>query len=321
MATAEQVKSLIKSHFSDDSERFYSIALQVAAHEARQGHTALAHDLRDIVDMERKKKGPRVISFPQDLKGLVLTEEPSTPLAAMVMPSTIRERLTRITHEYRQQEKLKSHGLKHRRKILLIGSPGTGKTMTAKVLAKELHLQLHTIQVDRLVTKFMGETSAKLRQIFDLIQQEHGVYLFDEFDAIGGDRSNDNDVGEMRRVLNAFLQFIEQDTSDSLIIAATNNPKLLDHALFRRFDDVLYYDNPDSDQRKSLISNVLGTFMAARFAWKQVLVDSAELSHAEIDHACRDAIKNAILADQNKIPATQLLVTLRERQGSHNGTA
>ncbi|MBN2684476.1 MAG: ATP-binding protein, partial [Pontiellaceae bacterium] len=244
----------------------------------------------------------------------------SIPLTAMVMPESIRERLKRITHEYRQQEKLKSHGLKHRRKILLIGSPGTGKTMTAKVMAKELHLQLHTIQVDRLVTKFMGETSAKLRQIFDLIQQEHGVYLFDEFDAIGGNRSNDNDVGEMRRVLNAFLQFIEQDTSDSLIIAATNNPKLLDHALFRRFDDVLYYDNPDDVQRKALISNVLGTFMATRFAWKQVLCESAELSHAEIDHACRDAIKNAILSDQNKISAAKLLITLRERQGSHTGT-
>jgi len=262
MATAEQIKSLIRSHFSDDMERFYGIALQVAAHEARQGHSALAHDIRDIIDTERRKKGPRVIPFPVDLKGLVLTEEPSIPLTSMVMPGNIRERLNRVVHEYRQQDKLKSHGLKHRRKILLIGPPGTGKTMTARVLAKELHLQLHTIQVDRLVTKFMGETSAKLRQIFDLIQQEHGVYLFDEFDAIGGNRSNDNDVGEMRRVLNAFLQFIEQDTSDSLIIAATNNPKLLDHALFRRFDDVLYYDNPETEQRKSLIANVLGTFMA-----------------------------------------------------------
>lgn len=320
MATAEQVKSLIKSHFSDDPERFYSIALQVAAHEARQGHSALAHDLRVIVDMERKKKVPRIISFPQNLKGLVLTEESSIPLASMVIPSNIRERLTRITHEYRQQDKLKSHGLKHRRKILLIGAPGTGKTMTAKVLANELHLQLNTIQVDRLVTKFMGETSAKLRQIFDLIQEELGVYLFDEFDAIGGDRSNDNDVGEMRRVLNAFLQFIEQDTSDSLIIAATNNPKLLDHALFRRFDDILYYEKPDNDQRKALIANVLGTFRAVRFAWKQVLLESEELSHAEIDHACRDAIKNAILSDRNKISATQLLVTLQERQGSHYGT-
>lgn len=320
MATAEQIKSLIRSRFSDDSERFYSIALQVAAHEARQGHTALAHDIRDIIDAERKKKGPRVISFPKNLQGLVLTEEPSTPLAALVTPIAIRDRLNRVVHEYRQQDKLKSHGLKHRRKILLIGPPGTGKTMSAMVLAKELHLQLHTIQVDRLVTKFMGETSAKLRQIFDLIQQEHGVYLFDEFDAIGGDRSIDNEVGEMRRVLNAFLQFIEQDTSDSLIIAATNNPKLLDRALFRRFDDVLYYDNPEIEERKTLIANVLGTFMASQFGWKQVLPESAGLSHAEIDHACRDAIKNAILANQNKISAKQLLVTIKERQGTRQTT-
>ncbi|WP_300674670.1 AAA family ATPase [Desulfoluna sp.] len=319
MATAEQIKSLVQSHFSDDMERFYSIALQVAAHEARQGHKALAHEIRNIIDSERKKKGPQVIAFPGAVKGLVLTEEPSTPFSAMVMTDEIENRLHRVVHEYRQQAKLKSHGLKHRRKILLIGPPGTGKTMTAKVLAKELHLQLHTIQVDRLVTKFMGETSAKLRQIFDMIQQNHGVYLFDEFDAIGGDRSSENDVGEMRRVLNAFLQFIEQDTSDSLVIAATNNPKLLDRALFRRFDDVLYYDNPDPAQRKDLIANVLGLFIETRFSWKQVLKESDGLSHGEVDYACRDAIKDAILSDRDKIKATQLLVTIRERQRVHGG--
>src|ERR1035437_1306602 len=137
----------------------------------------------------------------------------------------------------------------------------------------------------------MGETSAKLRQIFNLMQQEHGVYLFDEFDAIGGERSMDNDVGEMRRVLNAFLQFIEQDSSDSLIIAATNSPKILDRALFRRFDDVLYYELPLVADRKRLMQNVLGTYLAPKFSWKAVLAESDGLSHAEIDYACRDSIK------------------------------
>ena len=120
--------------------------------------------------------------------------------------------------------------------------------------------------------------------LFDLIQQEIGVYLFDEFDAIGGERSLDNDVGEMRRVLNAFLQFIEQDSSDSLIVAATNSPRLLDRALYRRFDDVLYYDAPDSDFRKVLIQNVLGSFLPGRLGWKTVLQASEGLSHAEIDY-------------------------------------
>ncbi|MBU4316220.1 MAG: ATP-binding protein [Proteobacteria bacterium] len=319
MATAEQLKSLIRSHLSDEPERFYSIALQVAAHEAKQGHIALAHDIRDIVDKARKTKGAVVLRFPKDMLGLVLSENPGIGKSALVIPSALQDRITRIIHEYRQQHKLKSHGLSHRRKILLIGPPGTGKTMTAKVLAHELRLPLHTIQVDRLVTKFMGETSAKLRQIFDLIQNEVGVYLFDEFDAIGGERSLENDVGEMRRVLNAFLQFIEQDASDSVVVAATNSPKLLDRALYRRFDDVIYYEQPSDEERKRLIENVLGTYMDARFAWKQVITASLELSHAEIDHACRDAIKNAILSDKTKVNATELLVMLEERRDAHRG--
>lgn len=174
-------------------------------------------------------------------------------------------------------------------------------------------------EVDRLVTKFMGETSAKLRQIFDLIQKEVGVYLFDEFDALGGERSLENDVGEMRRVLNAFLQFIEQDTSDSVIVAATNSPKLLDRALFRRFDDVMYYEQPSDEERKRLIKNVLGTYLGSRFSWKQVTTGSNGLSHAEIDQACRDTIKKAILSERTKVNATELLSALKERKAAHKG--
>lgn len=317
MATAEQIKLLIQSRFSKDAESFYTVALQVAAHEARKGHIEFANDIKDIIDKEKGKRSKQIIQFPKSLQGLVLSEESSTPLTAMVTPMSIQKRLTRIIHEYRQQQKLKSYGLQHRRKILLIGPPGTGKTMSAKVLARELDLQLNTIQVDRLVTKFMGETSAKLRQIFELIEEEHGVYLFDEFDAIGGDRSLDNEVGEMRRVLNAFLQFIEQDKSDSLIIAATNNPQILDRALFRRFDDVLYYQNPQEADRKQLIANVLGTFLAKRFQWKKVINASDNLSYAEITSACQDAIKNAILDDANSVSASQILITLKEKQATH----
>ncbi|MFT5472514.1 MAG: SpoVK/Ycf46/Vps4 family AAA+-type ATPase [Kiritimatiellia bacterium] len=319
MATAEQLKSLIRSHFGDEPERFYTLSLQVAAHEAKQGHAALAHDIRELIEMERKKTGPKVLHFPKDLKGLVLTEEPRVSRNMLVMGAALKRRVDQIIHEYRQQEKLKSHGLSHRRKILLVGPPGTGKTMTAKVLSHELHVPLHTVQVDRLVTKFMGETSAKLRQIFDLIKEEHGVYLFDEFDAIGGKRSMDNDVGEMRRVLNAFLQFIEQDTSDSIVIAATNNPTLLDHALFRRFDDVLYYLAPKESERRQLIANLLGTFLPSRFGWKSVLTKSSNLSHAEIALACNDAIKDAILSDKHEVSGKELCTLISNRQDVHSG--
>jgi len=317
MATADQIKSLIRSHISDDSERFYTLALQLAAHEAKQGHGALAHDIRKIVNKSRSiHGGNNLLKFPQNISGMVLSEKSDIPFSALVLPDILKDRVHRIIHEYRQQSKLKKHGLSNRRKILLSGPPGTGKTMTARVLAHELRLPLHTIQVDKLVTKFMGETSAKLRQIFNLISETQGVYLFDEFDAIGGDRSLDNDVGEMRRVLNALLQFIEQDVSDSLIIGATNNPALLDRALFRRFDDVIHYEVPDENGCRRLVENVLASFKGD-LKWKHILEKSIGLSHAEIDHACRDAIKDTILNDHSKVQTATLIRVLNERKQTH----
>ncbi len=316
MATADQIKSLIRSYSEEDRERFYSIALQVAAHEAKQGHATLAHEIRALVDNHKKRaqQGLKVAPFPQELKGLVVSDMPDIPLQSLVAPQATLERFRRTIKEFYQRGKLHKYGLSNRRRILLAGPPGTGKTMSARVLAHELKLPLYTVQVDRLVTKFMGETSAKLRQIFDIMEQKQGIYFFDEFDAIGGDRSMDNDVGEMRRVLNALLQFIEQDQSDSIIVAATNNPKLLDQALFRRFDDVLYYSLPDEEERKHLIEIIMGTFLASKFAWNKVLSSSADLSQAEIGSACRDAIKDAVLHDKSKVTASELISTLDQRK-------
>jgi SpoVK/Ycf46/Vps4 family AAA+-type ATPase len=319
VATAEQLKSLIKAGFSDDRERLFTSALQVAAHEAGSGHGELAHDIRAIVDRARREQGAAVIQFPRDMQGLVLAEEPELGKATLVMRTEQLGRIDRIVSEREQVHKLRDFGLSNRRKVLLVGPPGTGKTLTAKVLAHELRLPLYTIQVDRLVTKFMGETTAKLRQVFDLIQDQPGVYLFDEFDAIAGERSMDNDVGEMRRVLNAFLQFIEQDQSESLIVAASNNPDLLDRALFRRFDDVLYYAEPNEAERRQLIGNVLGHFAPSRLGWTRLVKDADGLSHADIDRACRDAIKHAVLQDRRKVSTDDVHTTLLDRRRANSG--
>lgn len=319
MATAEQIKALIRSYFDASQENFITVALQVAAHEARSGHTALAHEIRHMVDNARPKPAV-VLKFPNGLEGLVFSEKPTTPLEALVLNKDIKARVERIILEFRQRNKLKSHGLTHRRKILLSGAPGTGKTMTAKVLATELNLPLHTVQMDRLVTKFMGETSAKLRQIFERIREVDGVYLFDEFDAIGGERSLENDVGEMRRVLTSFLTFIENDTSENLIIAATNNLRLLDRALFRRFDDVLHYDLPGETERSRLIANLLGTFYDKQFSIAEAVTVADGLSHAEIDRACRDAMKLAILNNKSRVTLKSLVELLQERQAAYQRT-
>jgi len=315
MAKAEQIKSLIKSHLDNDPERFLTIALQLAAHEARKGHNDLANDIRKLVD--KSKITPiKVASFRQGLDELIFTSNPDARLSELIAPDALKKRIGRILREYRQQEKLKTHGLSNRRKILLAGPPGTGKTMTASIIAGELHLPCFIIQMDKLVTKFMGETSAKLRQIFDVIQQHRGIFLFDEFDAIGGERGLDNDVGEMRRVLNSFLQFIENDRSESIIIAGTNNPRLLDQALFRRFDDILYYQYPTPSEAEHLIANCLGVFKG-QFSLKSICEKAKGLSHAEITQACNDAIKETILNGKNKVTKTLLLSMLHDRKAAY----
>lgn len=311
MATAEQIKSLLRSHFDNDSERFFTISLQVAAHEARQGHTALAEEIKLLVE-KNKSTRTRVITLQPDLSDLILQNQPDNRLPELIISDSTKARISRLLNEYRQRTKIQQFGLENRRKLLISGPPGTGKTLTASVIAGEFNLPLFTILVDKLITKYMGETAAKLRQIFEVIARQKGVYLFDEFDAIGAERGRENEVGEMRRVLNAFLQFIEHDKSDSFIIAATNNPGILDKALFRRFDDVLYYNLPEKEQIVQLIKNRLGTFKGS-YRIETIAEDINALSHSDICQACDDAIKDAILDGKNKVSIETLLNMLKDR--------
>lgn len=319
MATAEQIKSLIKAHYSSHPEQFLTIALQVAAHEARQGHNALAAEIKTIVD-KAKSKPTRHPRLNLEVGGLLIASDPRVRLGDIVLPHHMRTRIERILVEYWQKNKIASHGLQHRRKILLAGPPGTGKTLTASIIAGELELPLYTVIMDKLVTKFMGETSAKLRQVFDAFHDFPGVYLFDEFDAIGGERSRDDDVGEMRRVLNSFLQFLETDSSGSIVIAATNNPKILDQALFRRFDDVLYYSLPDKDSIKLLINNRLGLFKSKALDIESLISFAESLNSADIVKACDDAIKDAIIANSDTVTVEQLQQTLSERKAAYHSS-
>lgn len=322
MAKAEQIIELLRSHISGDDRRFFAIAMQVAAHEAQQGHEKLAQELKSLIDKAKEKQSAvqtqtSVVSFLQpkgDLANLLSAEYTETTFAQLTYSQALSERFQRIILEQRQQQALAKHGLHPRRKILLFGPPGTGKTITASALAGELKLPLFTIRLDGLITKFMGETASKLRVIFDAMKNTRAVYFFDEFDAIGGDRNLGNDVGEIRRVLNSFLQFMEQDRSDSLILAATNYVKLLDTALFRRFDDVIEYSLPDSHQVEMVIRNRLYSFKLKKMNWKKIQEVAEGLSHAEITRACDEAAKQSILSDLSTVTEKLLLEALQERK-------
>jgi SpoVK/Ycf46/Vps4 family AAA+-type ATPase len=249
-----------------------------------------------------------------ELNGLLSVSYPKQRLADLVLPAKLHNRLERIIKEQRHAGRIRSHGLHPRRKILFVGPPGTGKTLSAAVLAGELSLPLFEVRLERLITKFMGETAAKLRLIFDNIAQARGVYLFDEFDSIGSQRGLPNDVGEIRRVLNSFLQFIDADNSQSLILAATNHPELLDYALYRRFDDVIRYELPDAAEITQTLQAKLASVHKSWKSWKQLTEQAKSMSYAEIVRACEDAIKHMVISNQEMLPEGYVAEALRERK-------
>ncbi len=321
MATASQIVALLKCYGEKDDVRFLSIAMQIAAHEARQGHKTMANELMTLIDQIKEKQStfsvsgsPIPIIRPKgELAGLLTASFTKDKLRELVIPLELKKRLDQVLLEQRQRDKIQAYNLTPRHKILLIGPPGTGKTLTARVLAGELQIPLFTIRLDTVITKFMGETAAKLRLIFDAIIQTRGVYLFDEFDALGSHRTADNDVGEIRRILNSFLQFMEEDCSGSVIVAATNHPTLLDRALFRRFDDVLEYQLPNAENIINLLTANLAQFDTTGVKWETLIKNTINLSHAEIVRAAQDAAKNAILENHESITTEMIQNSIDQR--------
>ncbi len=322
MSTARQIIALLKSHVEGEEQQFYSAALQMAAHEARQGHGKLAQEIRELIEQAKergssieRKTGPVPLVQPKgELANLLSARYPDTKLSDMVLSPELESRLKRILTEQKQRSRLQDYNLSPRRKILLVGSPGSGKTMTATALAGELHLPLFTATYSNLIGKFMGETASRLKLIFDAMSLTRGIYFFDEFDAIGTQRNSANDVGEIRRVLNSFLLFIENDESDSLIIAATNHPNLLDEALFRRFDDVIEYALPTEEMIRCLLETRLSLFDTQKIKWEETLNASQGLSLAEIVRAADEAAKNAVLSNTEEIGEGTLLSAILERR-------
>jgi SpoVK/Ycf46/Vps4 family AAA+-type ATPase len=316
MATARQIIALLSSLNQGDEEQVFAIALQVAATEAKRGRRVVSDELRVLVEQGRERKSNRErsrsasdvvvpITKPRgELQNLLTTTYPKTRLSDVILERATAERLEDVIEQQRKRDELRHHGLVPISTLLLMGPPGSGKTLTASALAGELHLPLYAVRFDSVITRFMGETASKLRLIFDQIASSRGVYLFDEFDAIGGKRNADNDIAEMRRVLNSFLQFLEEPQStDSLILCATNHPELLDRALFRRFNEVLEYSLPDQKAAQDLLNARLRAFGFGESWWPIIGDYIAGLSHAELVAAAEDVMKQVILTRARKADA------------------
>lgn len=313
MATADQILSLIRNHLNNDDTQFRKVALQISAAEARSGHAIVARTIQELLNQKKTSLGMvRLVSKNKDIDDLLLQVDTYDDMTSLVLSQELKEKLDRVIKEYLKKETLSKYGLANRRKLLLYGASGTGKTMTASALAKEFNLPFFVVRTEKVVTKFMGETGQKLGRIFDFINEVPAVYLFDEFDAIGSQRGMDNEVGEQRRILNTFLQLLERDDSDSFIIAATNSIESIDKAMFRRFDDVIEYKLPDREQRLALLREYLYTAKDLDFSSAEPLFDG--MSHAEIKMVCSDIFKESLLNDRKiDLPLVQTIVNMRQQ--------
>lgn len=317
----EHITSLVQSHGSGDDASFYAVALQVAAREARLGHHKLASDIKKAVELSRQSAPKANVTRLDPIRGgladLVVETFPEATLRDLVVTPELLERIKQVLAEQRQRKSLLAHGFTPSHRLLLEGPPGTGKTMTASVLARELSLPLYTVRLDSLMSKFMGETASKLRTVFDSVAARRAVYLFDEFDALGGDRAG-NDVGEARRILNSFLVFLEQSSPESVLIAATNHRSILDKALFRRFDAVLTYGLPDRRQASAVIRARLGT-LAKGVSWGKVSPHTEGHSHADLVKAAEGAAKTALMRGDLVVNSEDLIASLASRRAASVG--
>jgi SpoVK/Ycf46/Vps4 family AAA+-type ATPase len=297
-------RRLIEAHAEGDDASFRKAALQLAASESAAGHARIADEIRMLVASLPTAGRSNVVDIAQprgELADILEGGFREERLRDIVLTDTTRADLVRVLQENRARAALEAHGVQPRRRLLFHGPPGCGKTLTAAVIAGEMGLPLMTVRLAALFSRFLGATATHLRAVFQEMPRRPGVYLFDEFDAIGQARGDGQDVGEMRRVVTSFLQFIDADRSPSLLIAATNHAELLDRAIFRRFDVVLTFSLPTNDAIADLLRLRLPSQDLPSDLVRVLATRAEGLSFADVARACDDAIRSMVLAGETRL--------------------
>lgn len=317
MTSGELLKKLFKSYQQRDDNSFRIAAAEIIAAEQRKNHNLLAQDLKKILTngngngnnqdghYQLNSTGLRKFeNLPKDNEqGTLLLDIRSSNkfLSDIVLDDDISRQIEIVTEEFHSSAILNTYNLKPRRKILFCGPPGCGKTLGAEVLAGELGLPLLYTRFDAVISSYLGETASNLRKIFDYASRGTWIVFFDEFDAIGKSRDNVEEHGELKRVVNTFLQLLDNFQSDSLFIAATNHEGLLDNALWRRFDDIIYFNRPSAKQIFTLIDLKLKTFKHKKLQPELFISEMEGWSYSDVERVCIEAMKISVLANSNEI--------------------
>jgi len=328
MSSGKTSRQLIKSGASGDMDAFRRVTEEVIREEREKQHHLLANDLEKIL-YGRPTAVPFTLrrlseSVPTDKeRGLPLLEirEPVRNIDDVILSDENRALIESILLEHRRSETLQSYGLRPVDRLLFHGPPGCGKTLTAEVLAAELSRPLAIVRMDSLISSFLGETAANLRKVFDFAQTTPLVLLFDEFDAVAKERSDQSEHGELKRVVNAVLQMMDNCDTRSVLIAATNHEAMLDSAVWRRFEEVLTFALPTLGQLQRLLEMKLrGVRRDFDSRTAKTTSRFKGLSQADVERILRHAIKEMILQGQEFLQIQHLDNALRREQSRRKST-
>jgi len=297
------MKKLLASYGRDDE--FRAVAEQIIVEEEKKNNRVLAQSLRRTLESgSSRTSSPKalapLIPFPEAAADFVERVEPRHTKDDIVLSGATTAILLGLIKEFRRADDIRRHGLPVRTKLLFCGPPGCGKTLCAEVFAAELGLPLFVVKLDRLISSYLGETATNIRKIFEFARKHPCVLFFDEFDALARSREDGGEHNELRRVVNSLLLFIDRIQPKGFLIAATNLDRSLDTAIWRRFDEVVWFERPN----KSMVERFL------RFKFKNVLLSfdpasSADAltgySYAEIDRVCVQSIKSMVIERREKV--------------------
>lgn len=260
MARSDLIINLVKAGIEGAAAEVRALAEAIAADERAKKHGGVAD--RIVRTLERTKPSnvvgqSRPAVRPRDGSGGILRREPRRSINDLYLDRGVRSACDELVEEQRRADVLRAHGLEPRHRILLAGPPGNGKTSLAEALAYELALPLFTVRYEAVVTSYLGETAQRLRRLFDFVRMEPCLLFFDEFDAIGKERGDIHETGEIKRVVTTLLLQLDDLPSYCVVVGATNHPELLDRATWRRFELRLELGRPSPKQMISYFSDHL----------------------------------------------------------------
>jgi len=315
MTGSELIKQLFLSFNNNDNDAFVQAAREYIEREKRKKHTLVAKELEKALYQSatvsnNQRRFKQSLPIPRDTeKGFPLLEIQhfEQDFDSLILSTDTKDQLERIIREFKDTDILATYNLSYKKKILLCGKPGTGKTFSAQIISSVLNIPLVYIRFDAIISSYLGETAGNLRKVFDFIENGIWIVLFDEFDIIGKNRDDNYEHGELKRVVNNFLQMLDNFKGDSILFAATNHQNILDSAIWRRFDAVIYYELPDEATRQYLFERYLRPIKRdKKIDLSQAAKDSQGLSPADIKMITTEAMKTAIIDNRNTLTMDDL---------------